>query len=66
LSISLATLLRAIFLGKSDDLIAIRTRSTRSVREGPVPSAAAAEVDDRQLVLAFPEAGVEVYRVSPE
>lgn len=53
----------AISLKKSDDLIAIRTRSTRSINAGPVPSAAAAEVKDGELILEFPEAGVEVYRV---
>lgn len=53
----------AIDLVKSDDLIAVRTRSTRSVRSGPVASPAAAEVQDGSLVLAFPEAGVEVFRV---
>lgn len=47
----------------SDEFIAIRTRSTRSVMAGPVSSPAAAEVIDGQLVLAFPEAGVEVYRL---
>jgi subtilisin family serine protease len=53
----------AITLQKSDDLIAVRTRSNRSLVAGPVMSAAAAEVADGQLVMAFPEAGVEVYRV---
>ena len=56
----------AVTLRKSDDLIAVRTRSTRSVMAGPVMSPAAAELRDGQLVLAFPEAGVEVYRVSTE
>ena len=50
-------------LKKSADLVAVRTRSRRSLRAGPVQPAAAAEVADGQLVLAFPEAGVEVYRV---
>jgi hypothetical protein len=53
----------AISLRKSNDLIAIRTRSTRSINAGPVPSAAAAEVKDGDLILEFPEAGVEVYQV---
>ncbi|HVG96377.1 MAG TPA: S8 family serine peptidase, partial [Chloroflexota bacterium] len=53
----------AIKLRMSDDLLAVRTRSTRSLRAGPVASEAAAEVADGDLVLAFPEAGVEVYRV---
>jgi hypothetical protein len=56
----------AVTLRKSDDLIAVRTLSTRSVMAGPVMSPAAAELRDGQLVLAFPEAGVEVYRVSTE
>jgi subtilisin family serine protease len=52
-----------INLTRSDDLIAVRTLSTRSVREGPVPSSANAALDDGKLVMAFPEAGVEVYQV---
>jgi hypothetical protein len=50
---------------QSDDLIAVRTRSKRSLFAGPVPPAAAAELHDTQKVLAFPDAGVEVYRVPP-
>ena len=53
----------AVTLKKSNDLIAIRTLSSRSINAGPVPSAAAAEVKDGELILEFPEAGVEVYRV---
>ncbi|MGH9349602.1 MAG: S8 family serine peptidase [Vicinamibacterales bacterium] len=53
----------AVTFAPSPDLIAVRTRSTRSLRSGPVQPAAAAELDDANLVLAFPEAGVEVYRV---
>jgi subtilisin-like proprotein convertase family protein len=56
----------SVTLQKSDDLIAVRTRSTRSVMAGPVMSPAAAELRDGQLVLAFPEAGVEVYRLPVE
>jgi subtilisin family serine protease len=48
---------------KSDDLIAIRTRSKRSATAIPVPSAVSAELSGGQLVLSFPEVGVEVYRV---
>jgi subtilisin family serine protease len=48
----------------SDDLIAVRTRSRRTLRpSGPVPSAVGAELSGTTLVAAFPEAGVEVYRV---
>jgi subtilisin family serine protease len=53
-----------INLKPSADLIAVRTRSRRSLRGGPVQRAAAAEVSDANLVLAFPEAGVEVYRIA--
>ena len=48
---------------KSEKMIAVRTRSHRSLKSGPVLSAAAAEVNDGKLVLTFPEAGVEVYEV---
>lgn len=49
----------------SNDLIAVRTRSGRSVTRaaGPVATPASAQLADGQLVLAFPDAGVEVYRV---
>src|SRR5262249_8170129 len=49
----------------SDDLIVVRTRSRRSIQRSsaPVPSPASAELDDATLVAAYPEAGVEVFRV---
>lgn len=49
----------------SDDLIAVRTRSRQSATRllGPVPSPQSAALDDGALVVSFPEAGVEVYRV---
>jgi subtilisin family serine protease len=52
-------------LEQSDDLIAVRTRSGRSITRsaGAVASPAAGELDDGTLVAAYPEAGVEVYRV---
>ena len=50
-------------LKPSDDMIAVRTHSRRPLRGGPVASAAEAGIADAQLVLAFPEAGVEVYRI---
>ena len=53
----------SIQLRKSDDLIAVRTRSKRSATRLPVPNAMSAELSGGQLVLSFPEAGVEVYRV---
>jgi subtilisin-like proprotein convertase family protein len=45
-----------------DSLIAVRTRSHRSFRAGPVSRPEAAMLDGMELVLSFPEAGVEVYR----
>lgn len=48
---------------KSADLIAVRTRSARSLMAGPVQSPAAAAVSDTKLVMAFPEASVEVYQL---
>lgn len=52
-------------LAQSKDLIAVRTRSRRSIARsaGPVFSRVAAELEGGTLVLEFPEAGVEVYRV---
>jgi subtilisin family serine protease len=49
----------------SSDLIAVRTRSGRSITRstGSVPSPLSAELEDGVLVAAYPEAGVEVYRV---
>lgn len=53
-------------LKESSDMIAVRTRSRRSVRSlaAPVDSSFASELDDGTLVVAFPDAGVEVYRVN--
>lgn len=52
-------------LEPSKDLIAVRTHSRRSILgAGPVLTPAAAEVSDASLVVSFPEAGVEVYRIS--
>ena len=49
----------------SNDLIAVRTRSGGSVTRsaGPVATPETSQLADGQLVLSFPEAGVEVYRV---
>jgi subtilisin family serine protease len=48
---------------KSEDLIAVRTRSKRSATAIRVPSPVSAELSGGQLVLSFPEVGVEVYKV---
>ncbi len=45
------------------NLVVVRTRSRRSLRGGPVASPGTAAVDGLDLVTAFPDAGVEVYRV---
>jgi subtilisin family serine protease len=50
-------------LRESNDLLAVRTHSARPLQAGPVLPAAAAELEGGELVLAFPEVGVEVYRV---
>ncbi len=52
-------------LEQSDDLIAVRTRSGQSITRaaGPVPTPISAELEDCVLVAAYPEVGVEVYRV---
>ncbi len=48
---------------KSEDLIVVRTRSRRSATAVPVPTPISAELSAGQLVLSFPEVGVEVYKV---
>ncbi|VVP60377.1 Calcium-dependent protease [Pseudomonas fluorescens] len=52
-------------LEQSDELIVVRTRSGRSITRSswPVPSPLSAELETGTLVAAYPEAGVEVYRV---
>ncbi len=52
----------AIQLEIDPDLLAVRTRSHRSLQAGPVPGPEAGLVQGMDVVLAFPEAGVEVYR----
>ncbi|MGH3692879.1 MAG: S8 family serine peptidase [Pseudonocardiaceae bacterium] len=44
------------------DLLAVRTRSRRPLMAGPVPGPEAALISGLDVVLAVPEAGVEVYR----
>lgn len=52
-------------LEQSDDLIVVRTRSGRSLTRsaGPVARPISAELSDSTLVVAYPEVGVEVYRI---
>src|SRR5258708_17907944 len=49
----------------SDDRIAVRTRSRRSILRsaGSVPLPASDELADATMVAAYPEAGVEAFRV---
>lgn len=53
----------ALDLSNSAEHIVVRTRSRKPLRAGPVQRPSAAQVADGQLVVAFPEAGVEVFRV---
>lgn len=48
-----------------EDLLVVRTRSKKSLRGGPVPRPEAALLQNMEFVMAFPEAGVEVYRRRP-
>ncbi|MBF6166203.1 S8 family serine peptidase [Streptomyces gardneri] len=52
-------------LEQSPDLIVVRTHSGRGIRRksGSVPTPLSGELDDATLVQAYPEAGVEVYRL---
>ena len=52
-------------LEQSDDLIVVRTRSKRSLTRslGPVAHPISAELSDSSLIVAYPEVGVEVYRI---
>jgi hypothetical protein len=50
-------------LRKSDDLIAVRTLPNRAIKGSPVRSAAEEGISDGKLVMVFPEADVEVYKV---
>jgi subtilisin family serine protease len=55
----------ALELKQSNDMIAVRTRSRRSIARtvGTVPTPESAQLDDAVLVAEYPEAGVQVYRV---
>ena len=44
------------------ELVAVRTRSGGGLQEGPVAGPEAALVSDLDLVLAFPDSGVQVFR----
>src|SRR5215216_7464353 len=57
---------KTVRLVEDPDLVAVRARRGRSLREGPVTSPEAALLDDMETVLSFPQVGVEVYRRSKE
>src|SRR3954462_6076843 len=49
-------------LEEDPDLLVVRTHSRRSLRQDPVSGPEAGAVEGLNLVAAFPQAGVEVYR----
>ncbi len=53
---------KTVQLEVDPDLVAVRARRGRSLREGPVTPPEAALLDDMESVLSFPQVGVEVYR----
>jgi subtilisin family serine protease len=55
----------AVELVTDPELVAVRTHSRRSFRAGPVPRPEAALLEQAELVMSVPEAGVEVYRRKP-
>src|SRR5215211_7358024 len=57
---------KKVQLVEDPDLVAVRARRGRSLREGPVTPPEAALLDDMETVLSFPQVGVEVYRRSEQ
>src|SRR5215213_9989965 len=53
---------KAVQLEVDPNLVAVRTRRGRTLREGPVQRPEAALLNEMEPVLSFPEVGVEVYR----
>ena len=53
---------KTVRLEVDPDLVAVRARRGRSLREGPVTPPEAALVENMESVLSFPQVGVEVYR----
>ncbi len=53
---------KTVHLEVDPDLVAVRARRGRSLREGPVPPPEATLLDEMEPVLSFPQVGVEVYR----
>jgi hypothetical protein len=53
---------KTVRLEVDPDLVAVRARRGRSLREGPVKPPEAALVENMESVLSFPQVGVEVYR----
>jgi Subtilase family len=57
---------KTVQLEEDPELVAVRARRGRSLREGPVTPPEAALLDDMESVLSFPQVGVEVYRRSEQ
>src|SRR5215210_105848 len=57
---------KTVQLKVDPNLVAVRARRGRSLREGPVTPPEAALLDDMESVLSFPQVGVEVYRRSEQ
>jgi subtilisin family serine protease len=53
----------ASHLEESKDMIVVRTRSGKSLRNGPVMAAAAMELERAEMVIRFEDVGVEVYKM---
>jgi hypothetical protein len=53
---------KTVRLEVDPDLVAVRARRGRSLREGPVTPPEAALVENMESILSFPQVGVEVYR----
>ncbi|MBA3490871.1 MAG: S8 family serine peptidase [Rubrobacteraceae bacterium] len=53
---------KTVQLEVDPDLVAVRARRGRSLREGPVTPPEAALLDNMESVLSFPQVGIEVYR----
>jgi len=54
-----------INLELAKDLLVVRTRSGSSLLEGPVPRPELALINQAEMLLEFPEAGVQVFRRKP-
>src|SRR5438552_478739 len=56
---------RVLKLRRSDDIVAVRTRSRRALQEGPVRGPHTAVLNALDLLIDFPDAGVQIFRRRP-